>query len=463
MKQIKRRIEPFSFVNQSGIQSHLEKMAEKGWMIDKITNMGWVYRKIEPRNIKFAVSYYPKASEFDPEPSEGQKMFHDFCAYTGWELACMSAQLQIFYNEQENPIPIETEPALELQAIHASAKKSFLPAYFALLAVCIVQGLMFFFNLLGDPIELLASPTKLFTGLCFLILLVHCLVEIVGYLSWHSRAEKAAVDGAFISPPDTSLSQKIALIFVFAVGLYCLVNILFSGDPMRRWIMIFLCVLYPLLFVSVNETKEFLKRKKVSRGLNSTITFATCFLMFFLIIAVISAVILSFSRRGFFAKPEEETYEHNGMTWVIHRDELPLTVEDLMDIEYDGYIKQQSGDESLFLGKFELHQRPRFDAEAYGEIPALKYTIVYVKMPFLYDLCRDRMYSEQVDDYPHGRTYERVDAKAWGANEVYRRCNPGYGFDNFYLLCYDHVIVEIRFDWEPTSEQMAIVGEKLGA
>lgn len=30
---------------------------------------GRIYRRIEPKVIKFSVSYYPKASEYDPEPS----------------------------------------------------------------------------------------------------------------------------------------------------------------------------------------------------------------------------------------------------------------------------------------------------------------------------------------------------------------------------------------------------------
>ena len=77
MKNTKHRIEPLSFFDHTGISGHLEKMAAKGWMIEKIVNTGWVYRRIEPKKIHFAVSYFPKASEFDPEPSEEQKMFHD--------------------------------------------------------------------------------------------------------------------------------------------------------------------------------------------------------------------------------------------------------------------------------------------------------------------------------------------------------------------------------------------------
>ena len=97
MKNKKRRVELLSFYDHVGISRHLEKMAAKGWMLEKITNLGWVYHRIEPKQLHFTVSYYSKASEFDPEPTEDQKTFYDFCAHTGWQFACASAQLQIFY------------------------------------------------------------------------------------------------------------------------------------------------------------------------------------------------------------------------------------------------------------------------------------------------------------------------------------------------------------------------------
>ena len=90
MKNTKKRLEVFSFYDHAGISKHLEKMAEKGWMIEQMSNFGWVYHRIEPKTVKFAVSYYPKASEFDPEPTDEQKTFHEFCAHTGWKLACNS-------------------------------------------------------------------------------------------------------------------------------------------------------------------------------------------------------------------------------------------------------------------------------------------------------------------------------------------------------------------------------------
>lgn len=47
MRNTKRRIEPLSFFDHTGISRHLEKMAAKGWMIEKIVNTGWVCFRIQ--------------------------------------------------------------------------------------------------------------------------------------------------------------------------------------------------------------------------------------------------------------------------------------------------------------------------------------------------------------------------------------------------------------------------------
>lgn len=59
------------------------------------------------------------------------------------------------------------------------------------------------------------------------------------------------------------------------------------------------------------------------------------------------------------------------------------------------------------------------------------------------------------------RVYIEQDAAPWMANEVYRIYSEEGWWENLYLLCYDDKIVEIRFDWEPTVEEMFIVNQKL--
>lgn len=177
MKELKRRLETFSFYDHSGIEKHLEEMAEQGWLLSEINRFTWVYRRTPPRKLHFAVTYYPKASEFDPEPQEGQMIYRDYSERSGWKFICQSAQMQIFYYEEEEPIPMETDPVVEVQTIHRAAKKGFLLSYFILLGLSVLQAALFVSRLLGDPIGLLSSTIHLSTGFCWVFSIKHCHVR----------------------------------------------------------------------------------------------------------------------------------------------------------------------------------------------------------------------------------------------------------------------------------------------
>ena len=94
MKDRKWDFIPFSYYDRTGMERHLEKRAAQGWLLERMSNLGWYYRRIEPRQIHFTVTYYLRASQFDPEPTEEQKEFHDFCLQSGWKLAAASGQMQ---------------------------------------------------------------------------------------------------------------------------------------------------------------------------------------------------------------------------------------------------------------------------------------------------------------------------------------------------------------------------------
>ena len=93
MKQTKRRMETLSFYDRTGVERHLQKMAAEGWMIDRVDAFGWRYRRIEPQKLHFAVTYYPKASEFDPGPTAGQQVYHALSEQTGWRYVTSWAQI----------------------------------------------------------------------------------------------------------------------------------------------------------------------------------------------------------------------------------------------------------------------------------------------------------------------------------------------------------------------------------
>ena len=61
----------------------------------------------------------------------------------------------------------------------------------------------------------------------------------------------------------------------------------------------------------------------------------------------------------------------------------------------------------------------------------------------------------------HRLVLKEQDPSPWGANEVYRLYQEEGWYMNWYLLCYEDRIIDIRFDWEPTTDDMAIVNQKL--
>ena len=207
MKEIKRRLMPLTFYDRTGLEKDLEEQAAKGWLLEKCAATGWLYRRIEPAKIHFSVVYFPAVDIFDPRPSDKQQRFQEFCEYTGWELIASNAQMLIFCNRREHPIPIETDPVIEVENIHKSVKKTMIPAYFSNLILAVMQIGLSAQRFSWDPLtELLSLPSMLAT--LFWCLDVFFWTILLGlYFSWHRKAKAAAEDGHFLETKSTDLFQ----------------------------------------------------------------------------------------------------------------------------------------------------------------------------------------------------------------------------------------------------------------
>ncbi len=456
MRQTKRRFEVLPFYDRSGMERHFAQMAEKGWLIQRLSNYGYTYRRIEPKKLHFAISYYPKASMFDPEPGADQQEFLDFCAHTGWQLACTWAQMQIFYNDREKPIPIETDPVLEVETIHEAMQKNFLPGQ---LVMAVMGALMLFVQLLvlsGNVVAYLSSPLKLFTLCCWVLVIFMSIADITVYFRWHWRAEAAAEQGEFLPSSSSAVFQKLALA-VLGIGMLWLAwSVLASSNSMLKFVMPAMVVCMASITAMGEGIKRLCKRLKFSRNVSRVATFGTIFVMTYAIMGLITFGALSLNERGFF--DEEETYVHNGSTWVHYRDELPLTVGDFMVEECD-YVCKLDAEQTPLLASQRGYQRPRYDEANWSNIPDLEYEIVTVKLPGLYDACK----RELMKQIHGGRSYVPTDPAPWGAEEAYNLVwDDDQAGSRQYLLSYGDTLVEITFGWDVTQDQKAIVGQRLG-
>ena len=438
MKDIKKKVEFFTFYDKTGIEKHLEKMASEGWLLEKMSAFRWTYRRIEPKKLHFSVSYYATITDFEPEPTEEQQAFNEFCEHSGWKLAASTMQMQVFYNENENPVPIETDPVLEVENIHRSVKKTVLVSYFLMLFLGFVMGASFISTMLGDPINLLASATKLFTGVWCVIAFAYALTELITYFVWRKKAKALAEQGVFLETHGHRKLGFAIVVFMLASVVLYIVALATSGLQfyMTAYLLIFL-VGFPL----VNGVKTLLKKKKVKAGTNKALTFAASFTLAFVLVGALTAVTVLGIRNGAFEGNPKEP---------------PITIGELLDVDDSDYIKTHGNDGSILLRQYRSSQHPN----TYEHSPTMSYTITEVKMPFLYDFVVDKLYHHYDEWKGWDSTYEyvEIDADEWGANSVWQLYEDGKPTDTF-LVCYNRHVLQIGVDWELTTEQKQIIRE----
>ena len=292
------------------------------------------------------------------------------------------------------------------------------------------------------------------TGTAYVCMAIISITELLSYFLWYAKAKRAAQNGIFVDTPSTASLQRVIVLVIIAAFAAWLANILLSGNTLLKWIVFLMLGYMVAIFAIVNGIKQGLKKLKASRGLNRALTLAACFILPMIMTALVVNITLTATRSGALEADFKE-------------DVAPLCLSDLMDANNEDGLTENRFHETMLLGYRTVHQRDsKFSLEGTSSAPDLKYTIVTVKASFLYDWCKEQMYYEQDEtysDWPVGNRmiYKEHDAEPWGANEVYRLYSEEGWWTYTYLLCYEDQIIEIRFDWEPTAEQMEIVAQKL--
>lgn len=454
MKELKRRMESFAFYDRTAIESHLEDMAQLGWMVEQPGNYLWRYYSIQPKRLHFSVTYFPNASDFDPSPTDGQRQMEEYCAKDGWIPAARWGQMQIFYNEGENPTPIETDAVTQVETIHRTMHRNMLPTHLFLLALCFYQFIFLGWQLISDPVDFLSNPYSLYMLAVWPLLVLSALWEVYFYFRWYRRAKAAAENGVFLEIK----THRRASILLLTISMLILV-LTFAGSAAGRWSILLWLGIVILIIFAVKTVKAGMKKKGVSRGTNRTVSMAVSVV---LTIAVMAGLTVAIIRYDFMdTRTSVGSYEHYGMTRKVYADTIPLRIEDLEEAAAVSWSTEQRRDETFLLSNTEYIQWPLTENNS---IPDLEYTVTEIKAPILYELCK-RALTRSEDEVVDGEVvlqdhYEPVDAMPWGAQEAYRLYWSD-GYLNKYLLCFENRIIEIHFDWKPTPHQMAVVAEKL--
>ncbi len=433
MRDVKRRIETYSFYDRSAISSHLEAMAAKGWQLERITSSFWYYRRAQPQKLRYAVTYYPSGSAFDPEPNPGLGELYELCEHAGWEFVTAFAEMQIFVNSRPDPVPLETDPAVDLVAIEKSAKRRLMKPYWAILVIGVVVAFLGIGGFINDPVYSLSGVWGLPMGVVFLLLGIAAAAELRSYYRWRALARTAAERGERVKTSSPMRLTRALMAAACAVLALAVFGALFSGDEM--WLASILVVLVVWLIanvvmrVSVDKFKRSGMSKSFNAGVSVLIVFVLCFALY--------------SLGGEFIY--DSAVAHNDDNRYVN---YSLSLEDLTGEPTPGYIRSQSRRESVILAQSSLDEFYSEHAPEPGgeDVGRLEYTTTFVKLSALYGFCESFT----------SRGGEVVDPAPWGALRAYSMGG------NAYTLCYPGRVVEISLPFSPTAEQMAIVYERLG-
>lgn len=192
----------WSFPENAGgaFSEYLERMAGKGWYLKKMTSSGiCCFERGKAGIVHCAAVVMPDSSQFDSEEREEARRLRELCEEAGWELRYGGSVWQIFYSTQENPIPIETDEALRLEAVQKTMLSPMrIIAMLLTTAILSVPAVLQW----KDP-EQFFSSYKGLSDFCFLVFLCFYLMEttVIAPLLWSCRAKRCIRHGEKLPGP----------------------------------------------------------------------------------------------------------------------------------------------------------------------------------------------------------------------------------------------------------------------
>lgn len=457
MREHRYRLGRFAFYDRARMEAYLERQAAKGWLLDQIHAPIWRFRRIEPKKVHFSITYFPGAVEFDPLPNHRQGLYQEFCAHAGWQLAASSAQLQIFYNEQEDPVPIETDPVVELENIHKAMKKRVLPIGAFLLGLCIFMLITQLRSMDEELIITLGNDLLLAIPVFLLAMAVLIAAELAGYFRWYHRALKYARQSGELLPTGSGIAGMLVF---WVLMLFLLAAVWRSGGMDAVVIVLATFAGYELLYLIVQAFRTFLLRKEVSYSVNLAATLVAAVVLF-ATVGNIGTILATHAIDAIFPQKEEpKLFIYNNMRLELYDADIPMTMTDLgMTLETP--MELATTYESVLLSRtvcMEGTMEERFEEALFYNVIDVKYD--WLMEPVLEDLNDpEKIYNQRMVFGWFFYSLQVMEPAPWGADEAWQGLDSDGQPLAVYLLRYGNRIVALSLDEELTAAQMEKVGE----
>ncbi len=254
----KKELAMFSIAELKSLEMHFLEMAEKGWLIDKMSLFSYEYKKVPPCKLRFIVDILPIITAFDyPNNAEAQE-YRQTCEQMGWTFATNSKQIHIFYAEKTEDMPtsIHTDNRIETNnATKACEKYELFFLFFGLACLLFGWGNVFDYSTYLSNITIaLALSTVIFT--------VPFFWYVTFIASWYIKAKSRAKKGL----PLPAVNYKVARIrnATFGISAIIALVVMLTGTTLgliAERMPLFLTI--PMLMPFVSFALGLFVRKKI--------------------------------------------------------------------------------------------------------------------------------------------------------------------------------------------------------
>lgn len=443
----------YSFHDHTGIARHLERMALKGWELEK-TGALWRYRSAPRQAARYAVTYFPSSSPLNPSPSDKEFLFRDYCESAGWEFVAQAGEMQIFRAAVEDPMALDTEPEIQLETIHAAMKSSHLKNQLLIAAIMFLQMFSILFRLVSDPLSILKYSGNLIALFSAALLLMDIGIEVLSYFHWRRRALLAAEAGQFLPTPGRRWPKifYFLLIAILCAGYFTVLDGKYLTVALGTVALIF----------GIVGVMQLIQKKLKQKGLPGRKNFLITSILGGLLGAVCTILLMVFMIHSTLQNRYDgaEAYTMGSVTHYAYHDELPLYIEDITKAAGSEYSNRLYESGSFFLREQQVNIHRRFDAPRNDSLPnSFAYTVWTSPFAFMMELTvEDRLEFYENRTYFDAR-YEPISPIA-GAKEVWQLYDED-GAQNQYLFRFEGRVIELDFDFFPTEEQLTTAIEKL--
>ncbi len=294
MAKDKKKVIRFrSITEYKNLESYLNKMALKGWMLSEIKQTVLTFKKIEAKELEFNVSLLNNMSVFDYPDESINKEYNEICEESGWKKCTSNMTYHIYYKDKNSKATlIHTDSQEEYDIVKSVYKKTEFSNPILLLMMLVMSMV----NSFSFNYKVLLGHRSLFNYSFPFIMLIITLILTVPSLIWFRINKENAINNKqLFSFSDKFVNMKnltqISLMVFYSLAF------IFShfSDSLFGNSRVSLIIFFPTivsLVLSYYFSKRF-KTKKRTRKQNKRFFILSIIAFFIINMTVVTSIMFS--------------------------------------------------------------------------------------------------------------------------------------------------------------------------